>query len=78
MLLCALFIASFGLWCSGCATIPEFSHKAILTPQEQAGIGAVAVTELLGTSQLSQDQEQAAVTLGVGRRLADAGRLRPR
>ncbi|MFO1094462.1 MAG: M48 family metalloprotease [Planctomycetaceae bacterium] len=58
--------------CTGCASLPEFSHRAIVTPAEQAGLGAVAVTELLGTSQLSQDQQQIAVTNGIGQRLATA------
>ncbi|MBL8849860.1 MAG: M48 family metalloprotease [Planctomycetaceae bacterium] len=60
-----------GLAC-GCTTVPQLSHRAVLTPAEQAGIGAVAVSELLGTSPLSQDQQQAAVTSAVGQRLAYA------
>ena len=69
---CAPVVAALGLLCCGCSAIPELSHKAVLTPHEQAGIGAVAVTELLGTSRLSQDAEQSAATVRIGRRLADA------
>lgn len=69
---CALLAASLAWLCCGCTAIPNLSHKAVMTPHEKAGIGAVAVTELLGTSQLSQDREQAAVTLRIGRQLADA------
>lgn len=65
-------LAALALACSGCASIPEFSHNAVLTPAEQAGLGAVAVAELLGTSQLSEDPQQNAVTASVGARLAEA------
>ena len=67
----ALLAGLIGLAC-GCATVPQLSHKAVLTPAEQAGIGAVAVSELLGTTPVSQDQQQIAVTSSIGQRLAYA------
>src|SRR5262245_35417909 len=65
-------LAAVALACSGCGSLPEFSHRSVVTPAEQAGLGAVAVTELLGTSQFSQDQQQIATTNGIGQRLAAA------
>jgi len=65
-------LAAIALLCSSCTGIPQFSQQSVLTPDEQAGLGAVAVTELLGTSQLSQDQQQIAATTGIGQRLAAA------
>lgn len=67
--LLAVLVAAAG---SGCDTIPAISHKAILTPEEQSLIGAVAVSDLTSTSRLSQDQQQIMVTDAVGQRLANA------
>jgi hypothetical protein len=72
MLACALFAGSLLLATCGCQTIPALSHRAVLTPAEQSGLGAVAVSELLGTSKLSQDQQQLSVTGAVGERLVTA------
>lgn len=68
----ALCAGSLLLVAGGCETIPALSHRAVLTPAEQSGLGAVAVSELLGTSQLSQDQQQLSVTGAVGERLVMA------
>jgi len=68
----ALAAALLAFASCGCDTIPALSHRAVLTPAEQTGIGAVAVSELLGTTKLSQDQQQMAVTGAVGHKLAIA------
>lgn len=57
---------------TGCDTIPAISHQAVLTSEEQSGIGAIAASELMSTSKRSQDQQQIMLTDAVGQRLADA------
>jgi len=69
---CALGACGLLLAACSCDTIPALSHRAVLTPAEQSGLGAVAVSELLGTSKLSQDQQQLSVTASVGERLVTA------
>lgn len=63
---------ALGLLCAGCASLPEFSHRSVFTPEEQSGLGTVVYHELLASCQVSRDTEQAGLIRATGGRLAHA------